>query len=308
MQEVLEKNSTKKRIGILRGGPDEHYHYSLQKGGEVILYLHENLSDKYKVLDILVDKDYIWHINGLPIAPSNLKDKVDMVWNLSHINFSNILDSFNIPHLNVSPFSGHLLESRTKLQERMQNLGVNMPRYMILPVYLEDIDKDIETYANKKAKEIFEKFGSPWIVKSFNHDPSMGIHLAKTFPELVNALIDGAEHKDSILVEEFITGKNIVAHSVPYFRNQDLYIFPHSNLIQKEKDALNNIINIVHNGLVAGHYLESHFIIHPKKGIYLLAVNSVPNLKEDSHFKKSTESVGAKIHHVIEHIIDKILK
>ena len=52
------QSSTKKRIGILRGGTGKYYASSLKKGGEIIFHISENLADKYKVFDILVDKDY----------------------------------------------------------------------------------------------------------------------------------------------------------------------------------------------------------------------------------------------------------
>ena len=60
MPEIKEKKT--KRVGILRGGAGKNYLSSLKKGGEIILHISENLSDKYKPVDILVDKDYIWHI------------------------------------------------------------------------------------------------------------------------------------------------------------------------------------------------------------------------------------------------------
>jgi len=67
-----KKGSAKRRVGILRGGTGEHYASSLKKGGDIILYISENLSNKYKVVDILIDKDHIWHLGGLPISPSDL--------------------------------------------------------------------------------------------------------------------------------------------------------------------------------------------------------------------------------------------
>src|SRR5471030_1189810 len=95
-------SKTKKRIGILRGGTGEHYNTSLKKGGELIAFILENLGDKYKPIDILVDKDYMWHINGVPVVPGELKGRVDLVWNVSHPSFSNIVESLYIPHVGIS--------------------------------------------------------------------------------------------------------------------------------------------------------------------------------------------------------------
>jgi len=70
MLKYKNASDTKKRVGILRGGLKEHYSSSLRKGGEIISYISENLADKYKPYDILVDKDGKWHLNGVPIDPS----------------------------------------------------------------------------------------------------------------------------------------------------------------------------------------------------------------------------------------------
>ena len=44
MLEVKDKKL--KRVGVLRGGAGKHYASSLQKGGEVISCIFENLGDK----------------------------------------------------------------------------------------------------------------------------------------------------------------------------------------------------------------------------------------------------------------------
>jgi len=321
---------TKKRVGILRGGTGEHYHSSLQKGGDIISHVMEKLSHKYAPVDILIDKDHVWHCSGKPVTPSDLVHKVDVVWNLSHPSFSNILSSLSIPNIGASPFLGTLQTSRDMLKGFVKNIGLDMPRHIVLPVYQKDFDGAREKYAIKKAKQIFEKFGSPWIVKSFMSDSNMGpvrgregsqrpsasngmgIHLAKTFPELVNAIEDGVKHEQSILIEEFIEGKIVSMHSMHKFRNQDIYTFPLGNLFGGfsigEKEMLTQIAKNLHNHVDAKHYLKSDFILTPRGKVYLLGIESHPNLKNDSHFSEVCESVGVKTEHAIEHILEHALR
>jgi len=292
------QTKAKKRIGILRGGAENHYASSLKKGGEIILYISENLSDKYKPVDILIDKDYIWHLNGLPINPSDLVNKVDVVWNTSHPSFSNILDTLAIPNIGVSSFLQALENDKNILREHVKNINLLMPRFIISP---------------KSAREVLEKFPSPWIVKNYNE-----IKLVKTFDELFKAINDN----DNLIVEEFIAGKVASVHSVPKFRGQDIYTFPLGNtfgnpprlngLVEagfslEEKEKLTKLTKILHNHIGAEHYLKSDFILTPKGKIYLLQIESTPDLKPDSHFSQVCESVGAKTHHVIEHILEQAL-
>ena len=215
----------KKVVGVLRGGTFENYEKSLFEGGKIISHIFENLSDKWKPIDVLIDKNGKWYLGGLPIKPSHLMEKVDVVWNTSHPSYSKTLEDLSVPTIGVNHFS-NTLGSREMLNEHMKGIKINMPRAFIIPVYQKDFDGSLEKYAVRKAKEVFSKFSSPWIVKSLTEDLNTGIHVAKTFPELLEAIIDCTKHKKSILVEEFIFGRDISVHSVASFRGEDIYNFP----------------------------------------------------------------------------------
>lgn len=311
----MKKEKKTKRVGVLRGGAGKHYASSLKKGGEIILYITENLGDKYKPVDILIDKDYIWHCGGVPINPGDLVNKIDIAWNVAHPSLSNILDSLSIPNIGSSAFSFTLENERDTLREHLKDMDIDMPRSVLLPVYQKDIDGPRDEYALKKAKEVFEKFSSPWIVKSFVEDKNMGIHLAKTFPELANAIEDGVKHEKSILVEEFIAGKVASVHSMPDFRKDpsaqagDIYTFPLGNAFPnfstKEKENLATLVKDLHKHIGAKHYLKSDFVLSPRGQVYLLQINGTPNLKTGSHFSQICESVGAKMHLIIEQMLEQ---
>jgi D-alanine-D-alanine ligase-like ATP-grasp enzyme len=308
MQE--EKDKKIKRVGVLRGGAGKHYASSLQKGGEVISCIFENLGDKYKTFDILVDKDYVWHLNGLPINPGDLSSKVDIVWNTSHPSFSNILESLSIPHVGSGYFSFALQNNKDYLREHVKEIGFLMPKSIVFPVYQKDFDGEKSAYAARKAKEVFEKFAGPWIVKSFTPDSNMGIHLAKTFPELVDAIEDGLNHEKSILVEEFILGKVASVHSVPKFRGEEIYTFPLGNAYgifsAEEKEKIATLAKNLHKHLGVKHYLKSDFVLSPRGKIYLLQIDGTPDLNLNSHFSQVCDSVGSKMSHVIEHILEQV--
>ncbi|MGH7249885.1 MAG: hypothetical protein ACREGC_02835, partial [Minisyncoccia bacterium] len=256
-----------------------------------------------------VDRDGLWHINCVPIIPSDLIHKVDIVWNTAHPSFSLILNNFSIPNIESGIFySG--FDSKAILKEHMQKIGISMPRMLLIPVYQKDFDGILDRYIIKKAKEVHEKFGAPWIVKSFTSDSTMGIHLAKTFDELVAAIEDGVNHGQSIVVEEFVAGKIASVHSVPFFRENDIYTFPLGNTYgdfsDSEKEKLFDSAKNLYQQLGAKHYLKSDFVLNPKGTLYLLNLDSTPNLKPDSHFSQVCIAVGAKPQNIVEHMIEKL--
>ncbi|MEI6280379.1 MAG: hypothetical protein WCP17_00020 [bacterium] len=301
-----------KRVGVLRGGDEKYYTSSLKKGGEIILHIHQNLSHKWKPFDILIDKKGTWHINGLPILPSDLMHKVDVVWNTSHSSLTNILESLSIPHIGQGSFHFSLENSKEMLRQHMKQINLDMPRAVVLPVYQKDFDGPMERYSIKKAKEVHEKFPAPWIVKSFTPDTNMGIHLAKTFQELVDAIEDGVRHEKSVLVEEFIYGKVATVHNVPQFRKKDIYTFPLGNTFgvfsSDEKEVLTNLAKDIYNHTGAKHYLKTDFVMNPRGKVYLIQIDGTPDLKEDSHLTQVCVSVGAKTQDIVEHILEAALR
>jgi D-alanine-D-alanine ligase-like ATP-grasp enzyme len=300
-----------KRIGILRGGQGEGYTASLQKGGEIISFIAEHLVDKYKTFDILVDKENNWHFNGLPIKPADLIHKVDIVWNISHPSLSLILDNLSIPNIGATSFHNGLQNSKEMLRQHMAEIDVLMPRSILIPVYQKDFDGPREKYSIKKAKEVHEKFPGPWIVKTFTGQSNMAIHLAKTFGGLVDAIEDRVKDSKAILIEEFIAGKVASVHSVAGFRGENVYTFPlgntFGNFSMDEKEKLSSLVKDLYKHIGVKHYLKSDFILAPRGRVYLLGIASNPDLKPDSHFSQVAESVGAKMHHVVEHILESVL-
>jgi len=300
-------SNTKIRIGIIRGGKGDNFEFSLKEGGDLISFINNNLSNKYQAVDIFIDRENIPHINGLPVNLNDVFHKSDVIWN-TYTNFSHILDSFSIKHISNSAFSNVMSNNRSMLEEHMKSVGVKMPRHFVILAYQYDFDGDINKFAFKKAKEVFEKFGSPWIVHTFGKDMNTAIHIAKTFGQLVYAISEIAQSGKSILVEELITGKVASVHTIPKFRNEEIYAMNSGNLSLDEKQKLLNVAKDLHTDIDAKHYLKSSFVIHPRGHIYLVNVELKPDFKEYSDLHQSCKDRGVKISSIFEHIVDKALK
>lgn len=309
-----------KRVGVLRGGKGKNYQSSLRRGGDLIICIMENLADKYKPIDILIDPEGSWHALGLPIEPAQLMHKVDVVWNVSDPEYSAVLGQFSIPVISAPHFSSILTESRDMLRAHMMERGIKMPHSIVLPLYQEDFDGPRERYAIKKAKEVHAKFPAPWIVRTYpgagtrpvsgregsqREDANgMGIHVTKTFGELAQAIEDGVNHNHSIIVEEFITGKPGASHSISRFRGDDIYVVPPHGFNSEEKEKIMRTTRDLHEHIGAPNYLKTDFTLHPRLGLYVTSIDFAPDIRPNSHLHESLERIGAKMHHVVEHILE----
>lgn len=289
----------------MRGGVRGDYTSSLERGADLISHIVDYLADKYKVVDVLVDKEGVWHINGIEAKPADLMYRVDVVWNTAHPSLCSTLERLSIPIIGVNPFSHSIGNNRTFLEQHIKELDIKMPRHIILPLYQADFDGLKNKYAEKKAQEVFQKFAGPWIVRSLTHDSGSAVHVAKTLPELVSAIEDILVHKTSILVEELIAGQVVPVHSLRDFRGEEVYTLPLGNMSVSVKGELDSLAKKLHQHLGQHTYMKSNFLLTPKGHIYLTGLFFHPNLKKTSHLSQSLESVGAKIHHFIEHMIDR---
>lgn len=324
------------KVGVIRGGISGEYEVSLKTGSNVLSHLRgEKLNKTYKAIDILIDKEGTWHINGKPVAIVDVFHSVDVIFNALHGDFGEdgkvqqILDEWNIPYTGSRAFASALAYNKVLAKEQFALFGVKTPSHILVPKYNKE-DGPIKSYSKNVAKQIHSQIAPPWIVKPLSSGSSVGMKVCKTYPELINAFLDGVNKDVDVLAEEMIEGKEATVGVINHFRDKKLYILPSieirlhksknffdfeakyegmseeicpGNFTRKEKDELERLASLIHTGLNLDHYSRSDFIIHPKKGIYALEVNTLPGLTDESLIPKMLKAVGADVPVFIDHII-----
>jgi D-alanine-D-alanine ligase-like ATP-grasp enzyme len=270
-------------VGVIRGGIGDEFEQSIATGGVVISYLleHEQLKSQYKPIDILVDRAGAWHMSGIPVTPEKVYQSVDVIFNTLH-----------------SPYD-HLLA-----KQEFTRLGIKTPTHMLFEAYLEDLDGPRETYPARKAKEVFNKIPPPWRAFPLTKGTSMGIHVCKTLPELARAFAVGMNERVSVVVEELIEGAATSVSVVNNFRNQSTYVFLCTdNLSSRHKREVEELAKRIHNEFHIENYSQSHFVVHPRRGIYATHVMISPALHLTSHLHEHIASVGVTTAEFIEHMM-----
>ena len=185
------------------------------------------------------------------------------------------------------------------------------------------------------SKKIHDKLSPPCILKPLSGGSSVGMRICKTYIDLVNAFLEGINMETDILVEEVIEGKEATVGVINNFRDKSVYVLPTieiripknksffdfeakytgvseevcpGNFSNTEKEELSRLAGLIHTGLNLDHYSRSDFIVHPKKGIYALEVNTLPGLTDESLIPKMLNAVGSDIPTFIDHIITLALK
>lgn len=325
------------KVGVIRGGVSSEYEVSLKTGSSILSHLRsDKLNKKYKTIDILIDKEGVWHINGKPVSMKDVFHSVDVIFNALHGDFGEdgkvqqLLDLWGIPYTGSGSFASAVGFNKVLAKEQFISLGVKTPNYLVIPQYKKELDGGIESYSKLISKKIHSKLSPPWIVKPLSGGSSVGMKMCHTYPELMDAFIDGVNKDTDVLIEEIIEGKEATVGVINSFRDKKVYILPSieiripqnkkffdyeakytgvseeicpGNFSRKEKAELERLAEIIHTGLNLEHYSRSDFIIHPKRGIYALEVNTLPGFTDESLVPKMLNAVGASVPEFIDHVI-----
>lgn len=315
------------KVAVIRGGPSAEHEISLRSGKSVIDNLSSNI---YKPLDIYIDKKGVWHVGGIPKTPINALKNVDVAFNALHGNYGEdgkvqqILNTIGIPYTGSGSVASALAMNKVITKDILKNNGIKTPYHRVVTV--DDITND-------GILEIYRTFPHPAIVKPINSGSSIGVSLVKKFDDLKPALSSAFEHSAKVLLEEYIAGREGSLAVIDNFRDQEHYaLIPVELLKEKEtihemsckldgnanvicpsrfsRDEVEEITRSVieaHKALYMNHYSRTDFIVHPKRGVYILEVNSLPELTDSGIFSKSLHEVGVKLSDMLHHVIQLAL-
>lgn len=313
----------KKKVGVLRGGPSSEYEVSLKTGKSVI----DNLAGRYEVLDIYIDKEGIWHYLGTPISPEKLFKKVDVIFNALHGAYGEdgtvqkLLDTFGIPYTGSTALASAVGMNKVLSKKIYVNNEIRTPLHRTIS------KKD---NVSEEVSKLFKTFPMPVVVKPVSGGSSVGTAIARTLANLEVAVNDALKYSDTALIEEFIPGKEATCGVVDNFRNETVYallpveirkpeacaFFDYNakysgqsqeicpgNFTEVEKRMVQQMAQEAHKSLGLRHYSRSDFIIHPKRGVYILETNTLPGLTGESLMPKSLAAIGCSLPDFLDHLI-----
>jgi len=311
------------KVAVLRGGPGDEHEISLKSGKNVI----DNLSDKYVPVDIFVAKNKDWYLDGVKITPAKLFQNVDVVFNAMHGEYGEdgkvqqIFNHFGVKYTGSQVLASALGMNKVLSKEIFTKNGLKTPIYKVVRKgdNLTNIDHTI-----------FKTFPIPAIVKPGGSGSSLGVSLVKVLKDILPALEKALKYSDVVIVEEFIQGKEATCGVIENFRDEPIYpllpveiIKPREfeffgyeakysgkaseicpgNFSEQEKMIIQNMAVEAHRVLGLRHYSRSDFIVSPKRGVYLLEVNTLPGLTKESLLPKSLEAIGCSLPSFLDHII-----
>ena len=316
------------RVGVLRGGPSNEYDVSLRSGAAVLSILSKHYEDDYKARDIFIDRQGNWHMDGQAISPADIIYRIDVAFNALHGTYGedgkvqSLLESHGIPFTGSGSLGSAVGMNKSLSKKILKDHGIKSP------FGIEISSKKILENPENVVRGLFNTFIMPAVVKPVASGSSVGVSVVSYYDKLAPALEEAARHSDMVMIEEFIPGIEATCGVIEGFRGHELYALPPIEIRPKNKffdfaakyageseeivpatfphkikSAIEDLARKIHRALGLRHYSRSDFIIHPRRGIIVLEVNTLPGLTGESLMPKALRAIGSDTHELVDHLI-----
>jgi D-alanine-D-alanine ligase len=314
----------KTRVLVLRGGPSSEYEVSLKTGQTVLTHIPEH---KYHVRDVFIDRQGVWHIRGMPIEPARAFEQADVVFNALHGTYGEdgtvqrLLDTHRVPYTGSAALGSALGMNKSLAKGQLGAATFRLPLHRTL-VKAETDDTVL--------LDVFRTFPQPSVVKPIAGGSSVATSVVHAFDALVRAVAQAFEYTDTVLIEQYIPGREATVGVIEGFRHEALYALPPIEIVptkntffdydekyagharevcpavfpRETTHALLTAAREVHHTLGLRDYSRSDFIVN-KHGIFFLEVNTLPGLTSESLVPKALEAVGSSLPEFLDHVLTR---
>jgi D-alanine-D-alanine ligase len=125
-----------------------------------------------------------------------------------------LLESLGVPYTGSGSLASALGMNKLHAKKFLVQHGIKMARH----VHATNEDDPV-----MKARDVVMKFAPPYIVKPADRGSSVGLYFVKTPHELSAAIRSCLEVSNSVLVEEYIKGREATCGVVEKMRGQHIY-------------------------------------------------------------------------------------
>ena len=290
-----------KKIAVLMGGPGEEKDVSLKSGQAIIKALNHN---GYDVISIILDTKLEKLVKELL--------SVDLVFLGLHGNIGEngtiqgFLDALGIIYTGSGPLSSAICMDKNISKIIAKNNGIMTPKWKLCDTVIDDA-----------------KMNYPVIVKPNGQGSTVGLRIVHNESELKPALEYAFNYDNSVLVEEYIQGRELtvmlidgkaqpVCEIIPshefydyeckYTAGMSKYICPaeiDDNISNYVKKISENLFDL----LKCENYSRADFRMDDENKFWFLEMNTLPGMTDTSLAPISALAAGISFNELIDKIV-----
>ncbi len=283
-----------KKIAVLMGGPGSERAVSLASGNAVLKALQSLGLDAVAV--------------DVTTTEIQLPEGTDLAFNVIHGTFGedgqlqDALEKLGVPYTGARAKSSRLAFDKNLAKEKFVAAGVPTPRAEILDL---------------SQGPALPSFPAPFVVKPPREGSSVGVHIVREQKDAEAAIADAAKYSKDILIEEFISGKELtvgilngkalpIVHIAPPDGVYDMatkypwlsgaskgsdYFCP-ADLDEATTRAVQEAALAAHKALGVEVYSRVDVLLDADNRPYVLEANTIPGMTETSLLPKAAAADG----------------
>ena len=311
----MQGSLKKMRIALLLGGPSSEREVSLKTGGAVARVMEEEGLDVVKV-DVGEDLDEL--VDALD------RIKPHVVFIALHGRFGEdgviqgVLEYMGIPYTGSGVMASALAMNKVASKRLFSYHGIPVPRYSVFRREGWTLPGEVP----------LDGLNYPLVVKPAAEGSTIGVNVVKEEGELESALRNAYRYGDTVLVEEYIEGRELtvgilgdeplpVVEIVPkggfydykakYTPGMTRYEVP-ARLSQETFMMTQHMAILAHRALGCKDVSRVDFRLSPDGTPYALEVNTIPGMTETSLLPKAAMAAGISFRELVLRILESALK
>jgi len=304
-REELRRKFLGKKIGVLYGGESSEREVSLKTGAAIGRAL-EKRGYNVTLIDMRGDWGRIISDSGIDVAYVALHGK----WGEDGA-LQGMLEVMRIPYTGSGVAASSLSMSKVLAKKVLETCGVRTPDYIVLS------GRDVD------AMEAVASFGLPAVVKPDREGSTIGVSIVREEDEIEKAVLEASRFDSRILVERYISGREITVgvvngkvlpvieivprsgfydYTAKYTKGMTEYICPaelEPEVVEKASRAVEIAAGVI--GLRGGARLD--FRVSEGGEPFFLEINTIPGMTETSLLPKAAQAAGMSFEDLVEEIL-----
>jgi len=311
-----------KRVGVLMGGPSSEREISIKSGKAVCKALEAKQID-YVPVELMPGPN----TNGYKesVAAKLALLKIDVAFLALHGEFGEdgtvqeLLEGMSMPYTGSSSGASKVAMNKITAKEVLKSNNVPIAGHEILARGSFNKDLDIKAY--------FKLLGPSLVIKPSNGGSSIGLNIADNEKDLRAAIEDAFRYDDKLIIEEYISGREItvgmiedralpIVEIVPkrkffdftakYEKGLTEYIVP-AEIDEQTYKMCQEVGLRTHKVLSARSFSRVDIILNKKIGPVVLELNMIPGLTETSLLPKAAKAAGIEFEELCLKILNSAL-
>jgi D-alanine-D-alanine ligase len=306
----------KLRIALISGGRSSEREVSL-KSGEAVYNALDKDAYEVKRYDPSMDLSrLIRDSKGIDLVLLFLHGKGG-----EDGSIQGLLDLLGLPYVGSGVLASALAMNKAVSKEMFRNAGLTVPREIVL-------SRNQDFYPG----EIFSLLGTPVVAKPIAEGSSIGLGICNTGEELSGAVDDIFDISPEVIIEEYVKGTEVTC---PVLGNKDPEALPVIEIIPREEYRFftytakyvpgasqeicparlpSDVYKKVQDWAIKAHrllwcrHLSRTDMIVADQGVYVLEVNTIPGMTENSLFPLAAKTAGISFPSLMDRLIQLALE